>query len=82
MAEHAGLETSYSALSNTRTTRAGYLARAFVAPIHVNYHIEHHLMAAVPHQKLAKMHQMLRERQYVDAPPSYLDVIRSLLKNN
>ena len=82
MAEHAGLKTSHSALSNTRTTRAGWLARAFVAPIHVNYHIEHHLMASVPHQKLAKMHQMLRERQYVDAPPSYLDVIRSLLKNN
>lgn len=80
MAEHAGLETSHSALSNTRTTRAGWLARAFVAPIHVNYHIEHHLMASVPHQNLAKMHQMLRERQYVDAPPSYLDVIRSLLK--
>ncbi len=80
MAEHAGLETSHSALSNTRTTRAGWLARAFVAPIHVNYHIEHHLMASVPHQKLARMHQMLRERQYVDAPPSYLDVIRSLLK--
>ena len=80
MAEHAGLETSHSALSNTRTTRAGWLARALVAPIHVNYHIEHHLMASVPHQKLAKMHQMLRERQYVDAPPSYLDVIRSLLK--
>ena len=80
MAEHAGLETSHSALSNTRTTRAGWLARAFVAPIHVNYHIEHHLMASVPHQKLARMHQMLREREYIDAPPSYLDVIRSLLK--
>ena len=82
MAEHAGLKTSHSALSNTRTTRAGWLARAFVAPIHVNYHIEHHLMASVPHQKLGRMHQMLREREYVDAPPSYLDVIRSLLKNN
>ena len=80
MAEHAGLETSHSALSNTRTTRAGWLARALVAPIHVNYHIEHHLMASVPHQKLGRMHQMLREREYVDAPPSYLDVIRSLLK--
>ena len=80
MAEHAGLETSHSALSNTRTTRADWLARALVAPIHVNYHIEHHLMASVPHQKLARMHQMLREREYVDAPPSYLDVIRSLLK--
>ncbi len=31
MAEHAGLETSHSALSNTRTTRAGWLARALVA---------------------------------------------------
>lgn len=80
MAEHAGLETSHSAFSNTRTTRAGWLARALVAPIHVNYHIEHHLMASVPHQKLGRMHQMLREREYVDAPPSYLDVIRSLLK--
>ena len=80
MAEHAGLETSHSALSNTRTTRAGWLARALVAPIHVNYHIEHHLMASVPHQKLGRMHQMLREREYVDASPSYLDVIRSLLK--
>jgi len=80
MAEHAGLETSHSALSNTRTTRAGWLARALVAPIHVNYHIEHHLMASVPHQKLGRMHQTLREREYVDAPPSYLDVIRSLLK--
>ncbi len=82
MAEHAGLQTSHSALSNTRTTRAGYLARAFVAPIHVNYHIEHHLMASVPHQNLPKMHRMLRERNYVDAPPSYLKVIRSLLKND
>lgn len=80
MAEHAGLETSHSALSNTRTTRAGWLARALVAPIHVNYHIEHHLMTSVPHQKLGRMHQMLREREYVDASPSYLDVIRSLLK--
>lgn len=82
MAEHAGLQTSHSALSNTRTTQAGYLARAFVAPIHVNYHIEHHLMASVPHQNLPKMHRMLRERNYVDAPPSYLKVIRSLLKND
>ena len=81
MAEHAGLETSHSALTNTRTTRAGWLARAFVAPIHVNYHIEHHLMASVPHQNLPKMHQMLRERDYVKAPLSYKDVIVSLLKD-
>ena len=78
MAEHAGLERSKSALTNTRTTRAGWLAKAFVAPIHVNYHIEHHLMASVPHQKLARMHRMLLERNFVKNPPSYLEVIQSL----
>ena len=78
MVEHAGLPTSHSALMNTRTTQAGYIARALVAPIHVNFHKEHHLMAAVPYFKLPKMHQMLRERGYVDAPPSYWQVLKEL----
>lgn len=78
MAEHAGMETSHSALTNTRTTKAGYLARALVAPINVNYHKEHHLMAAVPYSKLPKMHQMLRERGYVAEPPSYWQVLNQL----
>ena len=47
MAEHAGMQTSNTALTNTRT-RAGWIARSFVAPIHVNYHMEHHLMASAP----------------------------------
>lgn len=78
MAEHAGMEISHSALTNTRTTKAGYLARALVAPINVNYHKEHHLMAAVPYSKLPKMHQMLRERGYVAEPPSYWQVLNQL----
>ncbi|MGN5762845.1 fatty acid desaturase family protein [Acinetobacter calcoaceticus] len=78
MAEHAGMETSHSALTNTRTTKAGYLARALVAPINVNYHKEHHLMAAVPYSKLPKMHQMLRERGHVAEPPSYWQVLNQL----
>lgn len=78
MAEHAGMETSHSALTNTRTTKAGYLARALVAPINVNYHKEHHLMAAVPYFKLPKVHQMLRERGHVAEPPSYWQVLNQL----
>lgn len=78
MAEHAGMETSNSALTNTRTTQAGYLARALVAPIHVNYHKEHHLMATVPYFKLPKMHQILRERGHVNEPPTYWQVLREL----
>ena len=78
MAEHAGMETSNSALNNTRTTKAGYIARALVAPIHVNYHKEHHLMAAVPYFKLPRMHQILRERGHVSEPPTYWQVLNEL----
>lgn len=78
MAEHAGLERSTSALTNTRTTHAGWLARTCVAPLHVNYHIEHHLMASVPHQHLKRMHRMLRERGWLQSPPGYLEVIQAL----
>ena len=76
MAEHACLGSSRNTLRNTRTTRAGFVARAFVAPIRVNYHIEHHLMASVPYFRLPQMHQMLLERGHVPMPPSYFDVLR------
>ncbi|MEX7523269.1 fatty acid desaturase, partial [Acinetobacter baumannii] len=78
MAEHAGMQTSNTALTNTRTTRAGWIARSFVAPIHVNYHMEHHLMASVPYFKLPRMHKILRERGHVPTPPSYFEVIHTL----
>jgi fatty acid desaturase len=76
MAEHACTEQVTDALRNTRTTRAGLLARATVAPLRVNYHIEHHLMPAVPYFRLPAMHRMLRERGLVAPPPGYLDVLR------
>ena len=78
MAEHGGMPTSNSAITNTRTTKAGFIARALFAPIHVNFHKEQHLMAAVHYFKLPKMHQMLRERGHVAEPPSYWQVIKEL----
>ncbi|HEU4374460.1 MAG TPA: fatty acid desaturase family protein [Telluria sp.] len=75
MAEHACTEASTDMLRNTRSTRAGLLARATVAPLRVNHHIEHHLMPAVPYFRLPAMHRMLRERGIVAAPPGYLDVL-------
>lgn len=76
MAEHACTAPGSDMLRNTRTTRAGLLARATVAPLRVNFHIEHHLMPAVPYHRLPAMHAMLRARGAVDAPPGYLDVLR------
>lgn len=77
-AEHACTRQGPDVLENTRTTRAGWLARATVAPIHVNYHLEHHLLVAVPYYRLPAMHRMLRERGVTQAPPDYLDVMRTV----
>lgn len=76
MAEHACTEASADMFLNTRTTRAGLLARMTVAPHRVNYHIEHHVMASVPFWKLPRMHRMLRERNALAPAPNYLDVLR------
>lgn len=76
MAEHACTERSGNMLRNTRTTRAGVLARMTVAPIRVNFHIEHHFMASVPYFRLPALHAVLRERGVVPPPPSYLDVLK------
>jgi fatty acid desaturase len=76
MAEHACTDESTDMLRNTRSTRAGVLARATVAPLRVNHHIEHHLMPAVPYFQLPAMHRMLRERGMVAPPPGYCDVLR------
>jgi fatty acid desaturase len=75
LAEHACTAQGTNVFDNTRTTRAGLLARATVAPIRVNYHLEHHLLVAVPYFRLPKVHGMLRERGAAPPPPTYLDVI-------
>ncbi|HET8730197.1 MAG TPA: fatty acid desaturase family protein, partial [Moraxellaceae bacterium] len=59
LAEHACTERTTDMFRNTRSTRAGWLARSTVAPLHVNYHVEHHVMASVPYFRLPQMHRML-----------------------
>jgi fatty acid desaturase len=80
MAEHACLESSPDVLRNTRTTHAGLIARACVAPMRVNFHMEHHLMASVPYFRLPKLHALLRERGIVPKPPTYSQVLKCLSK--
>lgn len=57
LAEHACLERGGEILRNTRTTRANLLARATVAPLHVNYHLEHHLLPTTPWHALPALHR-------------------------
>jgi fatty acid desaturase len=78
MSEHACTIGS-DPMHNTRTTRAGILARLTVAPLDVNYHLEHHLLMAVPFFRLRAMHRLLVERGAIPEPslsPGYWAVLR------
>jgi len=57
--EHGAVPDNDDRLRNTRTTHAGWLARAFVAPYFVNYHLEHHLLVSCPCHRLPEMHRLL-----------------------
>ncbi len=79
IAEHAAVPDPGDILKQTRTTLAPFWVRFFMAPHHVNYHLEHHLYMYVPHYRLPAMHRMLRENGTLDRAeisPGYLDVIR------
>lgn len=67
IAEHAVIGNPTDDFQNTRTTRANRFSRLFVAPIHVNYHLEHHLLMTVPHQNLKKMHASLKKQDVFNA---------------
>lgn len=76
IAEHACTERVADFLRNTRTTRAGWLAKLTVAPMNVNYHLEHHLMASVPFYRLPQFHKLLLERDAVVPAKGYVSVMR------
>jgi fatty acid desaturase len=84
-AEHGGLPGTMSTdqWRNTRSVRAGWLARLTVAPNHVNWHFEHHVAPTVPGYHLRALHRAL-SRQALSHPlplwPGYGAVVRSLVR--
>ncbi len=79
LAEHAGMARGDDPLHNTRSTHAGVLARAIFAPLHVNYHLEHHLLPTVPWFRLPALHRRLAgEIPASSRARGYLDVLRAV----
>jgi fatty acid desaturase len=79
IAEHAMIDDPADPLGNTRTTLASGWERLLLAPNRVNYHLEHHLLMAVPHYNLPRMHRMLAERGVIAracTARNYLEVLR------
>ena len=81
IAEHACVEGSADdAFRAARTTRAGWIERALIAPYWVNYHAEHHLFMHVPCWKLPALHRAVRatpQGRRMEVAGGYLAVLRS-----
>ncbi|MGC8534292.1 MAG: fatty acid desaturase family protein [Rhizomicrobium sp.] len=79
IAEHAMVPDNDDVMRNARTTYAGILARAFLAPYWVNYHVDHHLLFYVPCYNLPKLHRLLLSKGLgprMEIRPGYRDVLR------
>ncbi len=79
IAEHAVVPDSNDPLRNTRTTRASFLERLFIAPYYVNYHLEHHLLFYVPCYNLPRVHEILSGGPFagrMEVQPGYATVLR------
>jgi fatty acid desaturase len=58
MAEHNGVADEQE-LNGTRTVIPTLLDRFLIAPLHVSYHLEHHLFPSVPGHNLLRLHRHL-----------------------
>lgn len=76
--------TSLDPRLNTGTTIAPFWQRFFIAPNDVNYHLEHHYLAAVPPYNLHRLHKLLERRGFYDGfdciSYGYGDVIRRAVR--
>jgi fatty acid desaturase len=78
IAEHGAVSGRGDPLRDTRTIEAGFLARAFLAPYGVNYHLEHHLMVFVPCWKLGEARALLMAKGLsarMERAASYTEVL-------
>jgi len=63
IAEHALIPRDEpDPLRHARTTRAGLVERALIAPYYVNYHCEHHMFMHLPCYNLPRAHRMLARK--------------------
>jgi len=84
-AEHAAVPDVNDSIKNVRTTIGNPLSRFMVAPLMVNYHLEHHLYPGVPHYNLPKIHQALKAQGSLGGAlicPGYWDFAKSLYRKD
>jgi fatty acid desaturase len=84
IAEHYGIENDH-VYTRTRTTLPSLFERLFVAPLSINYHLEHHLYPSVPFFRLRRLHRVLTaDAQYMSTAhltQTYLGVLRECVRH-
>jgi fatty acid desaturase len=81
IAEHGGMQASKDRRLTTHSVRQHPVARFFMVPNHIGWHLAHHVDSGVPMSRLPKFHAELRRSGYVtDAIeyPSYPALWRKL----
>lgn len=80
ISEHAMVPVNGDDFLTARTTRANWLARIFLAPYFVNYHLEHHLMMFVPCYRLPQVREVFLAKGHgprMEYKPDYRTVLAS-----
>jgi fatty acid desaturase len=79
IAEHALVaKNEPDPLRHARSTRAGWVERALIAPYYVNYHCEHHMFMHVPCWNLPRVQRLMRQKGVLDGmltAPGYWSVL-------
>ena len=81
IAEHGGMEQSKDRRRTTHSVRQHPVARFFMVPYNIGWHLAHHVDMGVPWRNLPRMHEELRAGGYVPDElehPSYLALWRAL----
>ncbi len=81
IAEHGGMQRSKDRRLTTHSVEQSPLARFFLVPFHIGWHLAHHVDAGVPMANLPRLHAELRRAGYVSEGleyPSYTALWRKL----
>ncbi|MEP7045157.1 MAG: fatty acid desaturase family protein [Ilumatobacteraceae bacterium] len=81
IAEHGGMQRSKDRRQTTHSVRQHVLARFFLVPYRIGWHLAHHVDSGVPFRNLPKLHSALTDAGFVDSSfeyPSYPAIWRAL----
>lgn len=83
IAEHSVVEDTNDPYKNTRTTYANFIERILFAPLHVNYHLEHHFLQHMPSYNAPELHQLLQARGFYEhglLKQGYWDIVKMAIR--